>query len=363
MTADPVPRPERRLKVLVIGNGTLDCAEVSCLIALRAMGHEATYFDPEEHPAILAPLRRTYQTKRYVNRILDLARLTSLYERAMIDTVVDQAPDLVLVIPINVISVQTIAEITRRTRARVAGWFQDAVVNFGTHEFLLADYDALFFKDPYIIERLGDHGGFTNLHLLPEACEPSIHHSLPLTEDDRKRYGADLMVYGTLYAYRIHMLAQLAAYDLRIYGLLPVPRLRDRLVGRADGQIVYRDEKIKAVLSAKIIINSCHFGEVRSANARLFEVAGIGGFQLSDAPGAADFFEPGVEIATFKGPKQLREMVDHFLAHPEERAAMAARAQRRAHRDHTFAKRLERIIETVGLGARPSAQTERAMST
>jgi spore maturation protein CgeB len=357
MPNDHSPVPARRLKVLVIGNGTLDCASTNCVIALRAMGHDADYFDPEEHPKALGAIRKSWEAKRYVNRVLDAAGLTrKLYERALIRTVEATAPDLVIVVPLYAVSARAVAAMKERSRAKITGWYQDHMANFGAHEFMLAPYDALFFKDPYIVERLREHGGITNIHLLPESCEPSVHHPLPLTDDDRARYGCDLMVYGNLYPYRARILEHVATQDLRIYGLAPGPWFTHPIRARAEGRPIFRDEKIRATLAAKIVLNSCHYAEVRSANARLFEVAGIGGFQLSDAPGAPDFFEPGVEIATFRGPNELREAIAYYLARPGERAKIAAAGQRRAHRDHTYAKRLARLIGVVGLDAKQPAE-------
>jgi spore maturation protein CgeB len=137
--------------------------------------------------------------------------------------------------------------------------------------------------------------------------------------------------------------------DLRIYGA-GASRLNGHpLRSKWQGKIIFHDEKIKAVLAAKIVVNSSHFGEIQSANARTFEVAGIGGFQVADAPGLANYFRPGEEIVQFNGPKSLRESVAYYLNRPEERGAMAARAQARAHKEHTYEQRLKRLLRVVGL--------------
>lgn len=346
---------EQAMRVLIFGNGVLDCAAANCGVALRAMGHEVQHFDPDEHPRLLAPARRTWAAKRIVNGILSAAgrRFAQFYESAFVRAAEAYGPDLVLILPIDAVTPKTIADIKRRTHARIVGWFQDAVVNLGSHRFLLADYDALFFKDPYIVERLRDHGGISNVYFLPEACEPRRHYSLALTPEDERTYGCDLMVYGNLYPYRARMLESIADLDLRIHGARPSHWLHHPVAKLWSGREVYFDDKIRAVLAAKIVVNGCHFGEVRSVNARTFEVAGIGGFQLSNAPGVADYFEPGVEIAVFKGPRELREAVLYYLHRPEERRAIAARGQARAYRDHTYERRLSCLLATVGL---PSTQ-------
>ena len=343
------------MKVLIFGTGTLDCAAANCGVALRAMGHDVRHFDPDAHPSYLAPLRRSWTTAKVVNRLLGFAvDYAKLWEQAFVREAAEFGPDLVLIIPISLPSPAAIRAVKERTGAKIAGWFQDHVVNFLSHDFLLADYDGLFFKDPYIIERLRDFCGIENVHFLPESCEPQIHHSLPVSDADRIKFGCDLMVYGNLYVYRARLLEHLMHRDIRFYAWHPGRWIDHPFASKWQGQPIFFDDKIKAVLSAKIIVNTSHFGEIHSTHARMFEVAGIGGFQVADAPGAADYFEPGTEIVTFKGPKELNEVIAHYLHRPEERRAIAARAQERADREHTYARRLTKLIETVGLETRPS---------
>lgn len=350
------------MRVLILGSGSLDCATANCGRTLTAMGHDVRYFDPDEHPTYLAGLRRTWTGRKLVNRVIEvIADYTRLWIDSFLREAEDFDPALVLVIPIYWLQPSAIRTLRARTRAKLAGWFQDHVVNFGPHTFLLAEYDGLFFKDPYIVERLRDGAGLANVHFLPESCEPSIHHALPMTADDHRKFGCDLMLYGNLYAYRARLVEAVIDHDIRFYGAHPGRWLDHPLRAKWQGHPIFFDEKIRAVLGAKIVLNTSHFGEIRSANARTFEVAGIGGFQVADAPGIADYFTPGVEIATFRGPGELREVVNHYLARPEERHAMAARSRLRAHREHTYEQRLGKLMETVGLGAaRPSALSPEA---
>jgi spore maturation protein CgeB len=44
-------------------------------------------------------------------------------------------------------------------------------------------------------------------------------------------------------------------------------------------------------------------------------------------------------VATFTTQKEMVERIDAFLAQPERRAGMAARAQARAHAEHTYEHR------------------------
>ena len=46
---------------------------------------------------------------------------------------------------------------------------------------------------------------------------------------------------------------------------------------------------------------------------------------------------------------ELRRLIIYYLAHPEERKAIATRAQRRARQEHTFKRRLEMMFELLKL--------------
>jgi len=336
------------MRILVVGTGQVDSAAMNCSLALSSMGHDVELFDPDQYPTALRPLRRTWRSKIYTNFALRSVGLYDrLFQRTLLETAEHFRPEVVLVIPLFSVETATVERL-KRGGAKVAGWFQDAVVNLGSHQFLLADYDGLFFKDPYIVERFRVGAGIQNVHYLPEACEPSRHHPLPLSEADRERFGCDLMVYGNLYAYRARLLEHLVDFDMRFFGPKPPRWMKNPVAERWQGFPIFYEEKIRAVLAAKIVVNSCHYGEVRSTNARVFEVAGIGGFQVADAPSIAEFFEPGVEIATFAGPRELRDVIQHYLSRPEERSAMATRAQQRAHREHTYANRLRTLLAAIG---------------
>jgi spore maturation protein CgeB len=80
-------------------------------------------------------------------------------------------------------------------------------------------------------------------------------------------------------------------------------------------------------------------------NPRTFEIAACGGFQLVDRrSGLADFFRIGEEVACFEDLEELRGKIAHYLAHPEEREAVAERGRLRALRDHTYERRMETMI-------------------
>jgi spore maturation protein CgeB len=83
---------------------------------------------------------------------------------------------------------------------------------------------------------------------------------------------------------------------------------------------------------------------------RNFEVPGCGGFLLT---GPADdlerYYEGGAEIVVFLTVDELVDQVRHYLAHEDERRAVAEAGYERTVREHTYARRFETIFATIGM--------------
>jgi hypothetical protein len=87
-----------------------------------------------------------------------------------------------------------------------------------------------------------------------------------------------------------------------------------------------------------------------AVNMRVFEVLADGGFVLAEDNAALrDLFEVGTEVVAWKGIQDLFEKVEHFLAHPDEAAAIAARGRARVLRDHTLRHRVVSMLTTAGI--------------
>jgi spore maturation protein CgeB len=84
---------------------------------------------------------------------------------------------------------------------------------------------------------------------------------------------------------------------------------------------------------------------------RTFEVPGSGGFLLTDRVAhLEDYFEVGREISTFDSTGDLIEKIRYWLAHPDERAAVAEAGYRRVLAEHTYDHRFAEIFARMGLG-------------
>lgn len=83
----------------------------------------------------------------------------------------------------------------------------------------------------------------------------------------------------------------------------------------------------------------------RQIKARTFEVPGAGGFLLTEnAPGLAQCYRIGEEIATFASAADLARTIRHYLIHARERDRVAQAGYRRTCLTHTYDQRFAELI-------------------
>jgi spore maturation protein CgeB len=130
---------------------------------------------------------------------------------------------------------------------------------------------------------------------------------------------------------------------------------------RESGRRLATEEVVRVYNACDIVLNLHSSPEAADGvarqdfvNPRTFEVAACGGFQLVDrVAGLEGLFKPGVELAAYRSEDELVEMARHYLERPGERAALAAKARRRALAEHTYYHRMESILEAC-LGRAPA---------
>lgn len=246
-----------------------------------------------------------------------------------------------------------VEKLKRNINSEIALWFPDGVINFGRAYFMTAGYDYLFFKDEYIVKNMKSYYGFNNVYYLPEAFNPEIHKPVQFNKDDEGRFQCDISMVGNLHSHRIPILEKLVCekkYNIKIYGgkspfYIPVS---EKIDSSYTKQFAGNETKAKAMVYSKIALNTLHMGEVESANVRVFEIAGIGAFQLTAyRKGLEELFVIGKEIETYSSYEELIEKIDFYLKNDKKRIEIAKNGYRRAITDHTYEVRLKKLIDIV----------------
>jgi spore maturation protein CgeB len=101
--------------------------------------------------------------------------------------------------------------------------------------------------------------------------------------------------------------------------------------------------------AARISLNR-HIAEAEghANNMRLYEATGVGSLLLTDeGSNLAELFDPGTEVVTYTGVDDLVEKARHYLAHEDERRAIAAAGQARTLREHTYELRMRELRDLL----------------
>lgn len=342
------------MRIQILGSHVAEGFTQHLEAAFRELGHEARvidYFPLSSGTRTLGPgvraVQQAYATMRRAGGTLS----RRLVERVLRAAERDGPWDLALAV-YDWLAPDEVAEWKRRTQAKTALWFPDAVSNLGRTYFLQAGYDAVFLKDPYMVSLFRENLGKA-VHYLPECFDPGRHRDGGGTGRADDRFRTDVAIMGSAYPYRIELVKRLAARrDVRVWGP-PPPRWCDvaGLEGVLTGEFVAFETKAKALLGAKVVLNVLHPAEIWGVNVKTFEFAGIGAFQICEwRPGIAQLFVPGEEIETFRSFAELDEKLDLYLADDAARARIAGAGRVRALAEHTYRHRLETLVDVVFRG-------------
>lgn len=326
------------MRVGVVGPSSTDMFAANICDGLRALGHTVAALGPVRRQRHSRLGRGLVELACQADQRRDLRTQWHLVRSA-------RAASCELVVSTDARLHPAVVSQFKADGARVALWFPDALSNLGRAVMLLAPYDALFFKEPHLVDRLRAMLGLP-AHYLPQAANPRLH---------RPRGPAGtrpcLVIAGNMYPSRTRLLERLAdkGIPLVLYGA-PMPRwlTASPAAKLHAGRPVVGEEKARIFRSAAGVLNNLHPAEVSGMNARLFEAAACGAAVLTEyRPTLPGLFIPGEEVLAFHDFDELVGQAQRLLAEPELTQHLGDAAARRAHRDHTYAERLAVLLETM----------------
>jgi hypothetical protein len=105
-------------------------------------------------------------------------------------------------------------------------------------------------------------------------------------------------------------------------------------------------DMFRVLRSSKISLNRhIDVAADHANNMRLYEATGVGTLLLTDAKGdLKTLFDPGVEVVAYADEDELVEAVRHYLAHDDERSAIAEAGQARTLGSHSYADRMKELV-------------------
>ncbi|MBI2061732.1 MAG: glycosyltransferase [Nitrospirae bacterium] len=320
--------------------------------AFRSLGHKVDLFDFAPYEHVLAQVDTVTSVPGHRNQLHN--SLCLFLSDLFLARCAEWKPDLVFALAQSPLAPSVFTKL-REMKIPSAFWFVEDFRLFPYWKTIApaCDYFFTIQKGAFFEElRSATQHRFG---YLPQACAPSLHRPLDLSEEDRARYGSDVSFMGAGYYNRRQFLMGLMQYDFKVWGtgwdansiLFRHVQENARWLSPEDVVRIYNASDININLHS----STYHDGVNPNGdfvNPRTFEIAAIGAFQITDRRELLpDLFEEGKEIVCFSTLDEAREKVDHYLKHPEERRVIAAAAQARALRDHSFEKRMQQALEMI----------------
>lgn len=300
---------------------------------LAALGHEA-----HEVVANCAPLQRAW------------ARQHGLVRAGDDDVLIAQArefqPDVVYVQNLHQPSDRTLAQLRDCSRL-LAG----QIASEPPPERRLRSFELLLTSFPHFVERFRALG--VDAEYLRIGFDPRVVRRLEAERAPVEQHGAVFVGALNRTQHRrsntlLARAARRAPIDFWGYGARgwpPWSPLRRRYRGEAWGIEMFR-----VLRAARIVLNR-HIGTAGdyANNMRLYEATGVGSLLLTDAKrNLPELLEPGTEVVTYANEDELVERVLHYLAHDDERRAIARAGQERTLRDHGYDVRMRELAGILG---------------
>lgn len=344
--------PLRVLVVLPLYGGSLPVGQY-CARALGDLGHTVDTFDAPAFHGAFSAVRGLRITGERLEQIE--GAFLQLLSQAVQAKAEQFAPDLVLALAQAPLTTQTLKRFARQGII-TAMWFVEDYKIFTYWRTFAPCYDifAVIQKEPFFSELAA--AGQTNALYLPLAALPEFHSARELGPVEQRAYGSDLSFLGAGYPNRRAAFQHLRHYDFKIWGSdwegdegsAALVQRRGARISPEDAMLIYNASKINLNLHSSVqaaeLVPQGDF-----VNPRTFELAACGAFQLVDRRGLMPELFTEDELATFSNISELLEKIEYFLARPEERRAYAERAGRRVLRDHTYHKRMEKLIDFIHL--------------
>lgn len=278
--------------------------------------------------------------------------------RRLIDAATEFVPDIVWIEKGNMIRPSTLRALRRIVpEAVLVSYSEDDMflAHNRTRAYLkgLPHYDCVFTtKAPNVDAVELPALGARRVIAVDKAFDPHVHYTIEGSESDVVRYGADVGFVGSYEEARARSLAYLAknGIKVRVWGngweacsdRPPGLNIEGRAVVNTESELAYT----KTLCATRI-----NLGFLRKLNRdtqtdRTVEIPACGAFMLAErSDDHLRLFKEGHEAAFFGTDEEMLEKVRYFLAHDQERAAIARAARQRClDSGYSETERMRRMI-------------------
>lgn len=221
----------------------------------------------------------------------------------------------------------------------VVNWTGDVRSPIPKFYYDLAPYCTTMFSNETDVRTFTDAG--LDAHFLNVGFD-----DLVFTPDGERSDGGEVVFMGNQYGTNHFPLSRLR-YEMCVF-------LRERFRGRfalyGNGPMARSNNTLDwpaqaAILrGCKVAINLSHFDYERYTSDRMFRIMGSGAFCLTHRYcGLERDFTEGVHVAAWSTLDELVEKIDYYLAHDDERLAIASAGCELVRREHTWHSRMKEL--------------------
>jgi spore maturation protein CgeB len=363
-------------KLIVAGDWHSRVHEEPVYAALLSLGHDVhrfewhRYFDRHGHASTLRRLVLKTQNKYLAGPAFHALN------RDLILMVARHRPDMLFVYRGTHVTKSTLQAIRAASPATVlVGYnnddpFSPSQPRHAWRHFLsaLPFYDlVLAYRERNIQELVA--AGARRAELLRSWFVPERHRPMVLTPSDAAAYESDVVFVGHYEDDgRLEMLEALARAGVRVRVFGPGRGFKgydwDRALRRsphlahlAPTHLAWDDEYVKALCGSKMAL--CFLSKLNrdTYTRRSFEIPATQTLMLSEyTDDLATLFVEGQEAEFFRSAHELVGKALHYLAHPEQRRAVAEAGARRVHADgHDVRTRMQQVLRWTQQIARERA--------
>ncbi len=311
--------------------------------AIRNLGHELIVFDDRQHkiPGRIRCLNRGLHN-------LDLRHMNRLLLKLAMKT----DPDVVIVAGGHRVMAKTV-QCLKDHGIKVVLWTIDAPIDFSPIIEAAPYYDFIFCGGSEANEILNTHG-VAGSKWLPFACDPTYHHVVDLSEEERTYYARDVAFVGSFYPHRWEILKQVTDFDMGIWG----PGWSTTGIKFLDNTEIINallnySQWVRVYSAAKIVIVIHYQDEKKTlcyqASPKVFEALACHSFVLVDRQlDVFKLFKDGAHLVSFEEVKDLKKKIAFYLEHPDERKKISEQGYHEVRKKHTYIHRVGELIKVVG---------------
>jgi len=335
-----------RLRILFVGDDLWWSNSGSYLRGFRKLGHDVAFVDQFSNSRSL--LVR-------LGRKLDKRTFTRTINQDLWQTFIRFKPHLIFVWNGHYVSPTVLSRIRDTGGTLIFEYCTEDPLNPNAiSPFFLQGiplYDCLFTIKAFNVKDF-QSAGAQQVEYVPAWFDPDIHYPVRVAQAEQALYGSDVVFVGTWFRDRARKLEELLEsrfpYSLAIWGnRWEHSGSRSPLRKHVKYRAVLGEEMSKVISASKIALGFLNAENRDQHTGRTFEIPACGGFILAErTDDHLKLFEEGKEAEYFDNVVELREKVDYYLRHNDERQRIAQAGHHRAlESGYTVMESVRRVMQ------------------